>query len=107
MPCPSGDRYTAEMFQTAMNDFDLWEAMFCIFATSMGEAVVGTLVYSAFGLAIFARTGSLIIPFVLLLILGGTILSQMLGIIGSFAGLIILVVAPLLVTGLIVMVDRR
>lgn len=107
MACPTDGRYNADLFQQAMEDFDLWEAMFCVYGGPMGELVVGTIVYSAFALAIFVRTGSLIIPFVMLLVLGGTVLSQMLGVIGSFAGLIILVVAPLVVTALIVAVDRR
>jgi len=107
MACPTDGRFTAEMFQAAMEDFDLWEFAFCAYGGPLGELFVGTVVYAAFGLAIFIRTGSAIIPFVLLLILGGTILSQMLGIIGSFAGLIILLLAPLIVTGLIVMLDRR
>lgn len=107
MACPKGGRFTSEMFQTAMENFDLWEGLYCMYGTPMGELLVGTLVYSAFGLNIFLRTGSLIIPFVLLMILGGTILSQMLGIIGAFAGLIILIVAPLVLTGLVFMLDRR
>lgn len=107
MACPEGARFTSEMFQTAMEGFGLWDALYCTYATPLGTLLVGTVVYSGFGLNIFLRTGSLIIPFVLLMILGGTVLSQMLGIVGTFAGLIILTVAPLVLTGLVMMLDRR
>lgn len=106
MACPTGARYAADAFQTAMENLDLWEAGFCAYGTPLGELVVGTLVYSAVGLNIFIRTGSLIIPFVLMLLLGGTIFAQMLAIISTFGALVILVVAPLLVTAFAFMLDR-
>lgn len=107
MACPTGARYTSDLFQTAMDNFDLWEAGFCAYGTPLGELVVGTVVYAGIGLNIFIRTGSPIIPFVLFLILGGTILGQTLGVIGTFMGMIVLVVAPVVVTTLIMLLDRR
>ena len=107
MPCPTSGRFTAEMFNTAMSNFDLWEALYCPFAAPLGALVVGTVLYSGVALNIFIRTGSFIIPFVLVLLLGGTVLAQMLGIISTFAGLIILIVPPLIVSGLIFFMDMR
>lgn len=106
MACPSGTRYTSDLFQTAMENLDLWEAGFCAYGTPMGELVVGTVLYSAIGLNIFIRTGSLIIPFVLMLILGGTVFAQMLAVINTLAGLVILVVAPIILTAVVFMLDR-
>lgn len=107
MACPVDGRYTVDLFQSAMENLDLWEAMFCAFGAPLGEAVVGSVLYAAIGLNIFIRTGSAIIPFILALLLGGTILAQMFAIISSFAAIIILIVAPLVVTGLIFTLDRR
>lgn len=107
MACPDGARFTGEMFQTAMENFDLWEAMVCPYGTALGMGVVGTMLYSAFALNIFIRTGSVIIPFVLVMILGGTIIGQMVGVVSAFAGLIVLVVAPLVVSALIFVLDRQ
>ena len=107
MACPEGARFTADMFRTAMENFDLWEATFCAYGSPLGELTVGTVVYSAVGLNIFLRTGSIMIPFVLALVLGGTILAQMFAIINAFVGLLILFGAPLVASMLIFAVDRR
>lgn len=107
MACPSGSRFTAEMFQTAFENFELWDAMFCGYAGPLGEVLVGTIIYSAFALNIFLRTDSVMIPFVLAMILGGTILAQMFAIINAFVGLIILIAAPLVISALVFSVDRR
>lgn len=106
MPCGSG-RYGVEAFQGAMSQLGLWDAFVCPYASPLGLLVVGTMVYSAFTLNIFIRTESLIIPFVLILLLGGTVLGQMVGVVGTFAGLIILVVAPLIISALIFLLDTK
>jgi hypothetical protein len=106
MACPDG-RFGADLFIAAMNNFELWEAMFCPFAGPLGQLIVGTIVYSGFGLNIFIRTGSMIIPFVLILLLGATVLAQMMAIISTFAGLIVLFAAPLVVTALVFTLDIR
>lgn len=107
MACPVDGRFTADLFQTAMKNLDLWEAFFCAYGSPMGEIVVGSILYAGIGLNIFIRTGSALIPFVLMLLLGGTILAQMFAVISSIAGIIILVVAPLIVTGIVFAMDRR
>lgn len=104
--CPDG-RYTAELFEAAMAEFELFNAITCSFGAPLGVTVVGTLFYSGVGLNIFLRTGSIMIPFVLALILGGTILAQMFAIINSVVTIIILFAAPLVMSGLIFAVDRQ
>lgn len=106
MACPEGARFTAQAFRTAVENFDLWDAGFCGYATPLGELTVGTLFYGAVSLNIFLRTGSLIIPFILVLILGGVVLAQVYAVINSFAGLLIVVAAPIIATTLVYAVDR-
>lgn len=105
MSCPDGTRYSDGL--KALNDgFDLWEAGFCTYAVPAGELVVGLLFYGAVSLGIFVRTGSAIIPFVLVLILGGTILAQMTAVVSQFAALIILLGAPIVISLLVFQLDR-
>lgn len=106
MACPSG-RFGPDLFEAAFSNFDLWEAMICPFAGPTSMLIVGTILYSGVGLNIFLRQGSVIVPFILALILGGTILGQTIGVISSFAALLILIVPPLIVSALIFAVDRR
>lgn len=105
MACPSGPRYTGAL--EAMKGFHLWEAAFCTYAVPAGELVVGLLFYGAVSLAIFIRTGSPIIPLILILILGGTILAQMVSIVSSFAAVLILLGAPIVISLLVFNIDRR
>jgi len=107
MPCPVDGRFTAALFKEAVRNFDLWQAGFCAYGAPLGELVVGTIFYTAVSINIFLRTGSLIIPFVLFMILGGIVGGQMLGVINTVAGLIILMSAPVVVTAIVVMLSRR
>lgn len=106
MACPDG-RFTAELFNQAMSNFEIWDAAICPYAGPTSILLVGTVLYSGIGLNIFIRQGSMIIPFVLALVLGGTVIGQTIGVISSFAALIILIVPPLIISGLIFAVDRR
>lgn len=106
MACPEAARFNTTMFQTAIENLDLWEAGYCAYGTPMGELTVGTLVYAGFGLNIYIRTGSVILPMILMIILGGTILAQMFAVISAFAGLIILTGAPLIITAFVYGVTR-
>lgn len=108
MPCPpAGSEGHYANFTNATQALDLWEALYCPYGVAAGELVVGAMFYSAVGLAIYARTGSPILPFVLVLILGGTILAQMLAVISNFVAILILITAPLVVTALVYQLDRR
>lgn len=105
MSCPDG-RFGPDLFQEAMQEFDLWQALFCAYGAPLGELVVGSVLYTAIGLNIFIRTGSLIIPFVLILILGGTILAQMFAVINSVVGLVVLFSAPIIISAIVFSLDR-
>jgi len=107
MSCPDGARYSTEMFQTAMENLELWEPFTCTYGTALGMAVLGTILYSGFALNIFVRTGSPVIPTILVLILGGTVIGQMVGVVSTFAGLLVLVVAPLTISAFIFVLDQR
>ncbi len=73
----------------ACTDHDLWidalaasemavrDAVLCPFQTSMGGAVFATLVlFGIVGVPLYIRQQSIIIPFVLALMLGGILLTQ-------------------------------
>jgi len=105
MPCGSG-RWVPDSFGAAMEAFDLWEALFCAYGAPLGELVVGSILYAGVGLNIFIRTGSVMIPFVLALVLGGTVLAQVFAIINTFVGIIILVTAPLIISMWVYRLDR-
>lgn len=107
MACPVDGRFTAELFREAMDGLDLWQFAFCAYGSPLGELVVGTVVYAGVALNIFIRTGSIMIPFVLALILGGTIFAQAFAIINAFVALIILIAAPVVMTALVMSVGRR
>lgn len=104
MGCPSGPRYTGGL--EAMNDLKIWEAAFCTYAVPAGELVVGLLFYGSVALSIYIRTGSMMIPFILVLILGGTILAQMVSIVSQFAAVLILLAAPIVLSLLVFQLDR-
>lgn len=106
MACPSGPYRTDAAFE-AIGSLDLWEAGFCTYGVPMGEMVVGLLFYGAVGLTLFIRTGSPMIPFVLVLILGGTILAQMASVVSSFAAVLVLLAAPIVLSLLVYQLDRR
>lgn len=107
MSCPVDGRFTADLFQQAMDSFDLWEFAFCAYGSPLGELVVGTVIYAGVALNIFIRTGSVMIPFVLALILGGTVFAQAFAIINAFVALVILIAAPVVMTALVMSVGRR
>lgn len=105
MACPSGTgRYT--QFMEAMENLQLWDAFFCMYAYPLGDLVVGTVIYGAFMLGITVKTNNIIIPFILFIVFGGTVLGRMLSVVSPMVGLLVLVVAPLILTGVIFTIDR-
>jgi hypothetical protein len=60
----------------SVNAFEFVEAFACTYAAPMGLGVVGLLVYGGIGLSLFARTGDVRVPFVVLILTGGAITSQ-------------------------------
>jgi len=57
-----------------VRDFAFLKAIACTYASIAGLAVVGLFVYGAVSLSIYIRTGSTLIPMVLLLLTGGAVL---------------------------------
>lgn len=59
-----------------LTDFQFIEAVTCTYADPVGMLVLGMVVYSAIGLSIYIRTGSAIIPTILLFLTGGAVMAQ-------------------------------
>lgn len=57
-----------------VRDYAFLKAFACTYASVAGLAVVGLFVYGAVSLSIYIRTGSTLIPMVLLLLTGGAVL---------------------------------
>jgi hypothetical protein len=106
MSCPSGSKFTADMFEAAYQSLDIWQAMYCAYGTPLGETVVGTLFYGAVSLGIFIKTGSVGIPAILFIVLGSTILAKMLAVVTPFVALIVLLGAPVAATAIVWSIDR-
>jgi hypothetical protein len=75
-----------------LTDFQFVKAISCTYADSAGLLVVGMLVYGGVSISIFARTGDIRIPAVLLLLTGGAVTSQIAAPGLTIAGLIVLLV---------------
>lgn len=63
-------------FNDHLTNFEFIKAVTCLYADTAGFFVVGMLVYGAVGLSIYIRTGSVMIPAILLLLTGGAIIPQ-------------------------------
>lgn len=57
-------------------DWKFIQAFTCSYANTVGLLVLGMMVYGGVSLSIYIRTGSVVIPSVLLLLTGGVVLSQ-------------------------------
>jgi len=56
-------------------DWEFMKAITCTYANVAGYFVVGLMVYGAVGISVYLRTGSAVIPTVLLLLTGGAVMS--------------------------------
>lgn len=63
-------------FGAYMAEFEFIKAPVCAYANSLGLLVFGMFVYGGILSSIYIRTGSLIIPMILLLLTGGVVLTQ-------------------------------
>ena len=81
-----------QTFQERLLDWQFVEAFTCQYADVTGFLVLGLMVWAAVSSAIFIRTDSMLIPFGLLLMTGGAVLSQMASVALPVAVLLILVV---------------
>jgi hypothetical protein len=87
-------------------DFEFIKALTCTYANSVGFLVMGLLVYGSISLSIYIRTGSVIIPFVLLLLTGGVVMEQVAGVAVAIATIVVLVVGAGVVTYLYAELSR-
>lgn len=55
-------------------DFQFIEAITCTYADPAGMLVLGMVVYGAIGLSVYIRTGSPVIPAILLFLTGGAVI---------------------------------
>jgi len=62
-----------------LTNFEFIKGFTCTFADSMGLLVFGMLVYGGISMSIYIRTGSAMLPLVLLLITGGVTMTQVAG----------------------------
>lgn len=79
-------------FAENIENFEFVEAFVCQYGNTTGFTVLALFVWSAVSSSIYIRTGSFLLPFGLLLMVGGAALSQMASVAAPFAVLLILVV---------------
>jgi len=60
--------------------FEFIKALTCTYANSAGFLATGLIVYGGVAVSIYIRTNSVVIPFVLLLLVGGAIIPQVAGV---------------------------
>lgn len=83
---------------TYLLDFEFIKALTCTYANVAGFLVVGLLTYGAISLSIYIRTGSVIIPFVLLLTTGGAVMTQIASVGTAIATILLLVTGAGVIT---------
>jgi len=71
-PCAAG----SSVFDYVIN-FEFIKAITCPYANAAGFAVTALLVYGAISLVVYIRTDSLVVPFILLVVTGGAVLTQL------------------------------
>lgn len=74
-----------------LTDFEFIKAFSCTYANQIGFLVTFTFIYGAVATSLFIRTGSMILPLILLLLVGGPILGMVLGPVVAIATILILV----------------
>lgn len=62
-----------------IRDFAFVKAGVCPYANSIGFLTLGIIIWGGVSIAIFSRTGSIKMPAVLMLLLGGAVLGQVAG----------------------------
>lgn len=77
--------------QEYLTDFEFIKAFTCTYADQLGFFITFMFVYSGVALSIFIHTGSMIIPLLLLLLVGGPILGMVVGPITAIATILLLV----------------
>lgn len=57
-------------------NFQFIKAFTCTYFTTAGMLVTGLFVYGAIGISIYIRTGSVVLPAILTLLVGGAVIGQ-------------------------------
>lgn len=89
-----------------MRSFKFIEAITCEYAGPVGMLMVGALVYGGVSLSLYIRTGNVILPFALLLLTGGAVVSQLAAPAVGFAILLLLTAGAGVVTYLYYVYSR-
>lgn len=79
-------------------DFEFLQAVTCTYADAAGLAVVGTMVLGGIAASIYIRTGSLLIPFGLVLMTGGATMTFVAGPLLGLVTVMLLLLASGIVT---------
>jgi len=87
-----GQGYGFEAFPEYIRNWQFVKAFTCQYANVTGFTVLGLVVWGAVSSYTFVRTGSFLLPFGLLLMIGGAALSQMASVALPIAVILILVV---------------
>jgi hypothetical protein len=85
-----GDLTGSTPYWDALRRFNFGDAFVCPFWDTVGQLATGLLVWGAISTAIYIVNGSIIIPYILLLLLGGVVLTQVASVGVTLAGVIIL-----------------
>jgi hypothetical protein len=94
-------------FRTRLLDWQFFEAFTCQYADSVGFLTTGMIVYGGMLISIYLTTGSLVLPAVLLLLVGGAIIGQLAAPSMIFVVLLILGVGAGVMTFLYVQVSSN
>lgn len=76
----------------ALRNYAFGDAFVCPYWDTVGQLATGLLVWGGISLAIYIKTGSIIIPYILLLLLGGVVLQQVASVAVTISGVIVLAV---------------
>lgn len=97
---PLAQMCSGKSFQEYIFDAEFVQAFTCQYADTSGFLVLGLFVWTAVSSSIYIRTGSFLIPFGMLLMIGGAVLSQMASVAIPVAVLLILII-PGTATGIL------
>jgi hypothetical protein len=71
-------------------NFEFIKALTCTYGDAMGMLPFGLLVFGAIELSLYIRTGSVIMPFVVLLLTGGALMGMVAGVATAIATVLVL-----------------
>lgn len=87
-----GDWTGETPYWDALTEFNFGDAFVCPYWDTVGQFATGLLVWGGISAAVYQKTGSIIIPYILLLLLGGSVLAQVASVGVTIAGVVMLAV---------------